>query len=66
MPSRITELRDELMQLFHDIRDESIKTPVAAEMSNAAGKIIASLKVELEYNALKKKEPHIKFLENKE
>ncbi len=60
----IVNLRDELIQLFHDIKNETVKTNIAAEMNNAAGKIMQSLKVQLEYSALKEEKPEIKFLDD--
>ena len=58
----ITEMRAQLSTLFVQIKDGAIDTKVAAEMNNTAGKIINSLKVELEYAAQRKEEPNIEFL----
>lgn len=63
MPSGIIELRDKLSILMDEIKDEVVSTHIASEITNAAGKILGTLKVELEYAALKKKEPNITFLE---
>ncbi len=59
----INELRDELAVLFGSIKEGTADVKVAAEMNNTAGKIINSLKVELEYAALKKAAPSIPFLD---
>lgn len=59
----INELRNELAVLFDSIKDGTTDIKQAAEMNNTAGKIINSLKVELEYAALKKTDPSIKFLD---
>lgn len=61
----INELRNELLQLFGDIKSGTTDTKVAGEMNNTAGKIINSVKVELEYAALRKIEPAIPFLDYK-
>jgi hypothetical protein len=58
----IGELRNELAVLFDQIKTELIDVKQAAEMNNSAGKIIQSLKVELDYAALRQEKPSIKFL----
>lgn len=58
----ITEMRNELSQLFDQLRDGTVPVKVASEMNNTAGKIINSLKVELDYAAARKEEPSIGFL----
>lgn len=59
----INELRDELLGLYGDIKAEAVDVKKAAEMNNTAGKIIQSVKAELEYAALRKVEPVIPFLD---
>lgn len=58
----MTELRDELAAVFESLKTGDIKGKDAKEMNNAAGKIIASTKVQLEYFALRKETPDIPFL----
>jgi hypothetical protein len=58
----INELRDELLTLFGDIKSGTTEVKVAGEMNNTAGKIINSVKAELEYAALRRVEPQIPFL----
>jgi hypothetical protein len=60
---KINELRDELLQLFNDVKTGATEVKVAGEMNNTAGKIINSVKAELEYAALRKVEPSIPFLD---
>jgi hypothetical protein len=60
----IVELRNELASLFDDLKSGKIERNSAAEMNNSAGKIINSLKVELEYSALRKDKRKIEFLED--
>jgi len=57
------ELRDELAQTFSQLKSGAIKPSEAAELANIAGKMIASAKVQVEYFALRKESPRIKFLE---
>ncbi len=57
------ELRDELAQTFSQLKSGAIKPSEAAELANIAGKMIASAKVQVEYFALRKESPRIKFLD---
>jgi hypothetical protein len=61
-PSNVTELRDALLDLFHDIGEETVDLAIAKEKSNAAGKILKSAAVQLEYSKLRGEEPDIPFL----
>lgn len=58
----IEDVREQLAEVFKDLRAGAIKHKDAAELNNSAGKIINSLKVELDYYALRKEKPNIKFL----
>ena len=60
----MNELREELSIVFEGLKNGSIKTSEAAEMSNVAGKMINSAKVQIEYYALRKESPKIAFLES--
>lgn len=59
----ITELRNELSKLFDQIKDGSVEVKQAAEMNNTAGKIINTIKVQIEYAELRKESPSIPFLD---
>lgn len=58
----ITEMREQLSTLFVQLKAGAIDTKVAAEMNNTAGKIINSLRVELDYSEQRKEMPLISFL----
>jgi hypothetical protein len=58
------ELREELAQVFAQLRNGTIKPGEAAELSNLAGKMINSAKVQVEYYALRKEAPKIAFLDS--
>lgn len=58
------ELRDELAQVFAQLKAGQIKPGEASELANLAGKMIASAKVQIEYYALRKEAPKISFLES--
>jgi len=61
-PTNITQLRDELLRIFTAIGTADIDLAVAKEKSNAAGKIIKSAAVQLEYAIARKETPEIPFL----
>ena len=58
----VTELREQLSQVFTELRRGSDKHSDAAELANLAGKMIGSAKVQLEYYSLRKEVPTISFL----
>ena len=58
----VNELREQLSQVFADLRNGVVKHSDAAELANLAGKMITSAKVQLEYYALRKEAPTINFL----
>ena len=59
----ITELRLALLANYEAIKNGTMSLSVGKELSNCSGKIINSLKVELEYNYLIGKKEKIDFLE---
>ena len=58
----ITDIRLELSSVFDGLKCGTISAKDAKELNNSAGKIINSLKVELEYYALRKEKPDIEFM----
>ena len=61
----ITELRDSLSDNYVKMKAKKMPIGLGKELSNAAGKILNSLKVELEYNQLLGIKTEIPFLETK-
>jgi hypothetical protein len=61
-PNTMTELRDQLLDVFRDIGAGSIDLGVAKQKCNAAGKIIKSAAVQLEYAVARDEKPNIPFL----
>ena len=59
----VSELRDQLSQVFADLRGGAIKHTDASELANIAGKMINSAKVQLDYYALTKQTKSIPFLD---
>lgn len=58
------ELRNQLAQTFAQLKAGEIKPNEAAELANLAGKMIGSAKVQVEYYALRKESPRIKWLDS--
>lgn len=61
----IVELRTEMVSVFDQLKSGQIEHKRAKEMSNAAGKIIGSLSLELKYAQQRNQTPDIEFLNTK-
>lgn len=62
--TNITDIRNDLIAVFNNLRDGKIESKDVVEMNNAAGKIISSVKVQLAYAALRGERPDIEFLKS--
>jgi hypothetical protein len=62
----VNELREQLSQVFYELRNNTVKYTDAAELANIAGKMINSAKVQLDYYSLRKETPKISFLDSGE
>lgn len=60
----ITDIRNDLINIFNGLRDGTIEAKDAFEINNTAGKIISSAKVQLAYAALRGERPDIEFLKS--
>lgn len=58
-----TDLRNDLLDVYNQLREGEIGQSKAKEMANVAGKIIASAKSQLEYNKWAKTGNKIDFYE---
>jgi len=58
----ITDLRNSLSDNYEKMKDGKMEIKKGKELSNCAGKIINSLKVELEYNSLLGLKKEIEYL----
>jgi len=58
----ITALRKELSIVFMDLKSGDIEPKTAKQMNNAAGKIINTVKAQMEYATLRQEQPNIPFL----
>lgn len=59
----ITELRQSLADNYEKMKANEMELKMGKELANTAGKIIGSLKVELEHNQLMGIKKDISFLE---
>lgn len=58
----VKQLRSELAAVFEDLKTGKLAPAVATEMNNAAGKMIATAKLQLEHAALRKEKPDVEWL----
>jgi hypothetical protein len=61
--NNITELRTSLADNYAKMKANKMSLSVGKELANTAGKIINSLKVELEYNSMMDVKKEIPFLQ---
>jgi hypothetical protein len=59
----VKDLRDELIDVYTQLRSGELGIREVKERANVAGKIIASAKIQLEYNMFIKSGSKIEFLE---
>lgn len=62
-PSNINELRDQLLDAYEAVKADPLRVTQVREMTNAAGRVISTLKVQLTYHALRNEVPLIPFME---
>lgn len=62
----VKQLRDDLLATYEKLRDGEIGLNEAKQLSNVAGKILSSAKVQLEYNKHTSSKAQIKFLQVEE
>lgn len=62
-PRNIVELRNRLLENYGRIEQKKMPLNLAKELSNHAGKILSSVKFEMEYNQMMKNNVKIEFLE---
>ncbi len=61
----MTELRKKLTKVFDGVVSGEMELKTAGEANNAAGKIINTVRTQLEYHKLRKDTPEIEFLQCK-
>ena len=63
-PSTTTELRAALCETIAAVRAKEMTPDAAEAISNASGKVIASLRVELEYRRMRGEVPALPFMDS--
>ena len=61
-PNDITELRNSLLDAYEQLKQDPRRVVQTKELVNAAGKIIGTVKSQLEYCLLRGEEPEIPFM----
>jgi ribosomal protein L7/L12 len=59
----VVELRNDLIQIYKGVKTKKIGLKEAKELTNTAGKILSSAKLELEYKSYTGQKDKIDFLE---
>lgn len=59
----VTQLRDDLIKIYEQVKSKEIGLKEAKELTNTAGKILSSAKLELEYKSYVGQKDKIEFLE---
>lgn len=60
--NNIKELRNEMVNVFNSVKADKMDLEKAAQMNNTAGKIVKTLKIQLEYFHQRDEKPQIDFL----
>ena len=61
----LTELRNELVSLYHATKEKQITLAMSKELTNTAGKIIGAVRTQLAYNIFHGIKDPIDFFEEK-
>ncbi len=61
-PTDITELRNSLLEAYEQLKGDPRRVVITKELTNTAGKIIGTVKSQLEYALLRGEEPEIPFM----
>lgn len=59
----MVQLRDSLLETYNQLKDGEIGTKEAKESSNLAGKIVSTVKAQMEYYVMTKADGRIGFME---
>ena len=60
----IIELRNEIIEVFDSLKSNKMDYKKAKELNHSAGKIMTSLKMQMEYSKLHKKKVKIEFMDS--
>ena len=62
----VTDLRDHLITVYNQLKDNEIGMQEAKGLANVAGKIISTGKSQMEYNKMVGSKTRIKFFEDEQ
>jgi len=62
-PTNVTELRDQLLDAYDKLSRDPRAVNQVGELANTAGKILGTLKMEMEYAQLRGEKPEIPFMD---
>lgn len=57
-----TTLRADLLNVYAELRNGSLEPKLAKELNNTAGKVMNSVKIQVEYANLRGEKPDVDFL----
>ena len=61
-PKDMTDLREQLLDAFEQLKGDPRRVIQVKELTNTAGKVINTVKAQLEYSLLRGEEPEIAFM----
>lgn len=61
-PKNLDELREQMLDAFEMVKNDPRRQNQVKEMSNAAGKVIALTKLQIEYAFMRGEEPDVPFV----
>jgi len=62
----VKELRVSLTDVFKKLQNDKIAPEKASQLVNCAGKIIGTIRIEIEYAQAREEKPSIEFMDEKE
>jgi len=64
--TNVTKLRESLTDVYEKVLSGEMKLDTAAQLTNCAGKIIGTVRIEMDYARMTDTKPDIEFMKNKE
>ena len=61
-PCNITELRDKVLESIVAMDADPRRVPLAKELNNSVGKVVATLRLQVDYACLRGEEPDVPFM----
>lgn len=61
--TNVVQLRDDLLQVYTNLRNGKMRTDEVKQAANIAGKIMSTAKAQMEYNKMVRSKERIPFME---